>query len=100
MVWESQHRPAVPKRQSPLFGCSRASLYVRQYDRSHTASLPGCNAGPGRDVATAVPQGTYPLIAHFPTGTVYATHHGPTVYRDSLASAWLQQQWRGPPVSE
>ena len=57
-----------------LFCCSRASLYVRQYDRSHTASPPGRNAGPGRDVATAVPQGTYPLIAHFPTGTVYATH--------------------------
>ena len=45
-------------------GCSRASLYVRQYDRSHTASLPGRNAGPGRDVATAVPEETYPLIRY------------------------------------
>ena len=52
----------------------RALLNVRQYDRSHTASPPGRDAGPSRDVATAVPQGTYPLIAHFPTGTVYATH--------------------------
>ena len=40
------------------------------------------------------------LSLTFPPVQFMLPIYGPTVYRDSLASAWLQQQWRGPPVSE